>query len=641
MNRVAVKPVILVVSPMPLFPCSAGNRRRLLATCEFLKSIGFEVDLAYLAHEDHIYRRFGQHPPTDMDRMAGYFRRIWMIELEKPLRLKTGATDFYIDDWCPDELNSFVRWYFRTVPEAGAIMVNYVFLADCLQHVPEPVVRLLDTHDRFGDRRHQYHPFRMSPNFYFTSAEREATGLRRADIVLAIQPAEKTYFESLLGQDVSLLMPRIAPAAPFTVPKTLKAIGFMGHGNDANLISIASFVGEWQKNWQPSDPVLMIAGEICQSLPKDMGPGIQALGYVDSLAAFFDKVDLIIAPMLMGTGLKLKVVEALAYGKAVIGTPVAFEGLDSDSADHRLASIPQILSRLKDLTRAPQALSALVGECEDVYRRYLRDVDAGVEQLTARLSHLAKPCNEGRSVAPEAAATETETIRFGRTIVTRRTDVDSVAQAHADFGTLFATECRIATPGLEASAFAPSRTRWWIKLSDSGPSAVASSGPAVGIEDMLLNTAPLISKVRAETDDTTLTQHAANLISRARPDWSAATQDIVLPGSKMNLAFSGPSFLLRENVPKRVFLIDPDGDSSLEITRFSVKALTFRTLRPPELGPRCFDSSCLPIMLQCDLPASAQIPANGRRKLLVVSYGLNGHIHFENGSQKEDDIHNG
>lgn len=104
-------PAILVLAPMPAAPASAGNRRRLVATCEALTRGGFAIDLAYYAHEDQIYRRFGQHPPTDLSGMAETFRNVFLIEARAVIPLKTRANGFGIDEWCPDEVGDFVAWY--------------------------------------------------------------------------------------------------------------------------------------------------------------------------------------------------------------------------------------------------------------------------------------------------------------------------------------------------------------------------------------------------------------------------------------------------------------------------------------------------------------------------------------------------
>jgi hypothetical protein len=57
------------------------------------------------------------------------------------------------------------------------------------------------------------------------------------------------------------------------------------------------------------------------------GGGIEILGYVDDLDAELRRCRGVLAPIVTGSGVKTKVLEAMAYGLPVVGTPLAFEGV--------------------------------------------------------------------------------------------------------------------------------------------------------------------------------------------------------------------------------------------------------------------------------------------------------------------------
>jgi len=65
---------------------------------------------------------------------------------------------------------------------------------------------------------------------------------------------------------------------------------------------------------------------------EDLGPEldregkVEVVGAVDSLAEWYMKAQLVIAPIFDGSGMKTKVAEALMFGKKIIGTPEAFSG---------------------------------------------------------------------------------------------------------------------------------------------------------------------------------------------------------------------------------------------------------------------------------------------------------------------------
>lgn len=55
---------------------------------------------------------------------------------------------------------------------------------------------------------------------------------------------------------------------------------------------------------------------------------VEVIGAVDSLAEWYLKSHVVIAPIFDGSGMKTKVAEALMFGKKVIGTPEAFSGYE-------------------------------------------------------------------------------------------------------------------------------------------------------------------------------------------------------------------------------------------------------------------------------------------------------------------------
>lgn len=63
--------------------------------------------------------------------------------------------------------------------------------------------------------------------------------------------------------------------------------------------------------------------------PLDLaGPGVKVTGRVPSVEPWLDRAAVVAAPLASGGGMRVKVLEALAAGKAVVASPLAAEGLD-------------------------------------------------------------------------------------------------------------------------------------------------------------------------------------------------------------------------------------------------------------------------------------------------------------------------
>lgn len=63
------------------------------------------------------------------------------------------------------------------------------------------------------------------------------------------------------------------------------------------------------------------------------GSGVEFMGYVDDLLPHLAAARVVVAPMLSGGGIKLKVLEGMAAGRAMVTTPVGAEGITGLTGD--------------------------------------------------------------------------------------------------------------------------------------------------------------------------------------------------------------------------------------------------------------------------------------------------------------------
>ena len=68
------------------------------------------------------------------------------------------------------------------------------------------------------------------------------------------------------------------------------------------------------------------------------GEGVTITGWVPALTPWLDRAAVVVAPLRLGGGMRVKVAEALAAGKAVAATPLAFAGLDVEPGVHALVA---------------------------------------------------------------------------------------------------------------------------------------------------------------------------------------------------------------------------------------------------------------------------------------------------------------
>ena len=69
---------------------------------------------------------------------------------------------------------------------------------------------------------------------------------------------------------------------------------------------------------------------IGKNFPEDIiGPNVEAIGFVDDLINEYKKASVVIVPITIGGGIKIKAIEGIACGKYLISTSKGMEGIDT------------------------------------------------------------------------------------------------------------------------------------------------------------------------------------------------------------------------------------------------------------------------------------------------------------------------
>jgi len=75
---------------------------------------------------------------------------------------------------------------------------------------------------------------------------------------------------------------------------------------------------------------LVIAGNKPDRIPSfaTHPEGVEFAGFVENLSALYKKTQVVCCPILVGGGTRVKIIEAAAYGKAVVSTTIGAEGIE-------------------------------------------------------------------------------------------------------------------------------------------------------------------------------------------------------------------------------------------------------------------------------------------------------------------------
>jgi glycosyltransferase involved in cell wall biosynthesis len=145
---------------------------------------------------------------------------------------------------------------------------------------------------------------------------RELSILDAARVVLSISRTEHTVFEMLLQSSKIYYLPPNNKAHNEPEPSKARKIDllFLGSGNNKNVQGINGFL-EMYRTWKMK-PTLAIAGTVSSHVQVDPvgDSSLSVMGYVENLPSLYESVRAAICPV-EGTGVNIKLLEALAYGK--------------------------------------------------------------------------------------------------------------------------------------------------------------------------------------------------------------------------------------------------------------------------------------------------------------------------------------
>jgi glycosyltransferase involved in cell wall biosynthesis len=172
----------------------------------------------------------------------------------------------------------------------------------------------------------------------------ETRAARRARATICVSPADATHFANLGARRIVM--------APNGVDRDLFELPISGEDSDSVL-----FFGQisWPPNYDGLDRFLRIGWpRVRAELPnvrlRVAGPGVKealrergaleagvdVVGLVDDITTELQRARIVVVPIWAGGGTRLKVLEAMASGRTVVGTTLGVAGIGFIDGEHGL-----------------------------------------------------------------------------------------------------------------------------------------------------------------------------------------------------------------------------------------------------------------------------------------------------------------
>ena len=371
---------ILWFSPTPSHPQNAGNRSRIFSLVKYFQNKGHHITFVYFAQEGN--------DPKSLQAMATEWDDFKLIPFSGRNRRKSHGELWGIDDWyestITDEICSLLRT--RTF---DLVFCEYIFQSKVLELFPAKCIRVIDAHDRFGGRAKLLKRNGINPDFFYTSPEQEALALNRADLVIAIQEEEAEYYRSISFAEVVAIGHVIEePAWSWSKPSSFARplrIGYFGSGNSLNRKSINLFLQAYSQNKElVASSELILAGSICDSLEIPANIKATLMGRIKEISDFYRIVDIAVNPMIDGTGLKIKTIEAMNFGIPIVSTVSGSEGLPVELDFHLVVKSEEITSNLLRCCKVSN-LEDFARESQKVIKKYRHELEFKLQDFSEKI----------------------------------------------------------------------------------------------------------------------------------------------------------------------------------------------------------------------------------------------------------------
>jgi GT2 family glycosyltransferase/glycosyltransferase involved in cell wall biosynthesis len=382
---------ILYFSPFPSHPQNHGNQATIHAFGRRFQSMGHKVHFALL--QSHMYD----------DAALQAMRETWDSFNILPNSHPLGADgrEIPFDGWYEPGLGESIRLLCHRY-DIDVVFCSYVFQSRLLEFVPDHILKVIDTHDKMGDRYGMLRKNGQPLEFFSCSPEQEGAYLRRADVVVARRAEEAEYFNSVSQRQTAVVIPHFEePHFQDRRFGALRNVGLVASANRINLAIMLDFVRAVDKATTGGKVPFQvhIAGQV-RDMIRDLPSADQAAfgkdwitlhGFVHDIADFYAQMDLIVSPVTMGTGINVKTVQAMAFGMPLLTTAWGCKGIETGDPMHGFATLDDLVSGLMEVQSRPEVLVRLAHVSSDRYQAFITESLNSLDGLFAHEKLVGSP----------------------------------------------------------------------------------------------------------------------------------------------------------------------------------------------------------------------------------------------------------
>ncbi|MDR0462743.1 MAG: glycosyltransferase family 4 protein [Pseudomonadales bacterium] len=340
-----MKPKLLLVSAISPFPKTSGGAVRIFNTIKYL-SVKFEIHLVFWQDQDC---KLSEEEEVFLNKHAASWTTIPLWYKQK-LSWWSYGQPFWFSEWFDPEacflINALIKKH-----QIKNVQIDCTQLLYLQKYLPSSVKTNFVAYDisttTFWRRLVETKNLRRIAVFFWRWLEvykYEKKYLPKYNMVTAMSEHDADLLENKFDVEKILIVPNgleNLEALPMTTGSIINLgyIGGFAHTPNERAVKyfikkVAPLLEKQRINYR-----YYIAGENNDVLIKKWmkqarlknPEKIVNLGRVGDVEYFYKKIDILLVTLFSGSGTRVKVLEALGYGRKVIGTSVGVEGIDAQA----------------------------------------------------------------------------------------------------------------------------------------------------------------------------------------------------------------------------------------------------------------------------------------------------------------------
>lgn len=219
---------------------------------------------------------------------------------------------------------------------ADVLLADYAFLTEAIPYALRPdAPSAVVMHDLFCSRSAQFDLLHAADSVALIDEAHEIALLARADAVIAIQAEEAAFVHRHLPDTRVIVAPMAIVPAVEPQPGVDGRALFVGSNTAPNVLGLRWFIDHVWPGIQRVVPgaTLTVAGNVARAFDGENRNGVRFVGRVPDLAPLYREAAVVISPLHVGSGLKIKLIEAFGHGKATVVTSVSLQGIELLAGD--------------------------------------------------------------------------------------------------------------------------------------------------------------------------------------------------------------------------------------------------------------------------------------------------------------------